>query len=272
MKTSTRLRKIVLALAASATLAPLGGAAVVLDWSDWSSSFDDGRRGWQSFTNSDGVQIRYRNNRIRTRFTPRADFVFGTPAVLSAANGGGAFPPFNGTGGAADNYLDIYQNAGLGNGTRHRFQFDQALDGASIEIWDIDSAIGGGRNFTDQVRVVALDANGQEVAPTRAIVTNSSVVLQADIDTWRGAEDVAAASNSTDGNLVVFFDMAGITEIRVDYTNYDYGNAGGPISDSQAIGIYNITETGLVVPPVVPEPSSVVLALFGGLLALRRRR
>ncbi len=248
-------------------------AMVVLDWSDWDSSFIDGRRGWQSYTNSDGVQIRYRNNRLRNdNSTPRADFIFGTPAVLSAGQPGLGFQPFNGTGGAPDQYLDIFQNAGVGNGTLHRYQFSEGLEGASIEIWDIDSSVSNGRNYTDQVRLTALDSNGQVILPTRAIITNSNVVVQAAGATWQALPDAQATSFSTDGNLTVFFDAADIREIRVEYINADGGVVSSPDRDTQAIGIYNISETGIILSAPIPEPGALALVLVGGVMLLGRRR
>lgn len=248
-------------------------AAVVLDWTEWEPTFIDGRRNWQSFTNSDGVQVRYRNNWVRyDNSTPRASFLFGTPSLENAANGGGGFPPFNGTGGAPDHYLDVYQNAGIGNGSRHRFRFNQGLDGASVAIWDIDSSVSNGRNYTDQVRVTAIDGSGQVLTPTRAIITNTNVVAQTGADTWSSLPDAQAGSNSTDGNLTVFFDAADIREIEVEYINADAGVVSSPDRDSQAIGIYNITETGSVLPPVIPEPGVGALVVSGAVVVLRRRR
>ncbi len=263
-----------LSLASAVFTVPLGGvsAAVVLDWSAWDATFDDGRRNWQSFTNSDGIEVRYRNHRLTTNGSNgQTDFLFGTPAIHHA-NSAGAFQPFNGTGGAPDHYLDIYQEAGIGNGSRHRFRFDRPLDGASVQIWDIDSSVSNGRNYTDQVQILAFDSTGASILPTRAIVTNTGVVQQIGLDTWAALPDAQAASNSTDGNLIVFFDAADVFEIEIRYVNADGGVTNSPNRDSQAIGIYDIEETGQIVPPVVPEPRSAVLAAFGFLLIFRRRR
>ena len=259
---------------------PVGAldAAVILDWTEWGSSFVDGQSEWQSYVNADGVEIRYRNDMIDNNNGTRGNrFLFGTPAVVAAGGsggrpGGGPFQPANGTGGAADQHLSISQQAGVGNGSQHRFQFGEGLDGASITIWDIDSSLARGRSFVDQVQLTAYDSSGNAIAPNRAIVTNSNVVTQVSADTWRSIPGAQSDSNSTDGNLVAFFDAPDITELRIVFLNADLGLGIPPGFGTQSIGIYDVSETGVTLPTLIPEPGTVALGIFAGALGLLRRR
>ncbi len=248
-----RIRLLIIALAFIG-FAVHAKAATVLDWVDWGGGFVGSNLGPQSYTNPAGDIVQYQA--IETQgnaATPAGDLLFRTPTV-------------SGFGG--DPGLLLVQTAGRGNGTEHRFGFSRGLDGASVQISDINSSVNGSSNFVDEVRVTAITTTNQVVSPTRVDVANPGNLTQVDAATFRAAPNSFAGSD-----IVVHFETADVAGIRVEVVNSETGTAPAPASSFQVLTIHNIVETGVTVPsPVIPEPSATSLVALGGLLCARRKR
>ena len=236
------------------------GAATVLDWTDWDATFNDGQTsGQQGFINGAGIRTRYQVSLIAGGGQPRPQYLFGTPAITADPS-------------TSDEGLLIQHSAQPGNGTRHRFTLNQDLQGAAITVSNVDSSLADGDNHVDELQFQARLADGSIVAPTRIIGTNKAVVQAIGADTVRAIPGQTVAPNSADGSVQVFFDIADVDRIEVLFLNSTTGTISGQASE-QSISFGDLVETGLILPPPIPEPGAAVMLVFGGALtALRRRR
>ena len=234
---------------------PVAADAAMLDWSEWDSSWSAGSLGPQMLLTSDGDTITYTGST-----TGATSFLSGTPDVLTDN------PPsfaFNGTGGAADHYLDLYQDGNVpGDGSIHTFSFDSPVGDLTLEIWDID-ANDVNDNYVDLVRITATLVSSAVVAPTSSTITNASVVQMVSADTWSGIPFVQSDDNTNNGNLSVTFGQFGITSVTIEYLNSTDSTTPGVASGGHAIGVYNFS--------FVPEPHGWGLDLLIVALLTARR-
>lgn len=251
MRYSLRTSLMVLATIFSTTVA----SAEMLNWSDWDSSWVSGSLGPQALAISATQTITY----VGTTDVGTL-FLAGTPDVLIDS------PPsfaFNGTGGAADHYLDLYQDGNVpGDGSTHTWSFSSPVAELTLEIWDID-ANDNADNYVDQVRITAMLASGSIVAPTSSVITNPSFVQMVAADTWSGIPFVQSDDDTNNGNLWVTFAQSTITSLTIEYINSTDSTTPGQPSGGHAIGIYNFN--------FIPEPiwSPWTILLFGTFVAAR---
>ncbi|MEM6911019.1 MAG: hypothetical protein AAF555_05485 [Verrucomicrobiota bacterium] len=227
-------------------------AAIALDWSEWKDDFVAGGNN-QSLTTSEGLTITYSWSK-----DPATTLQFGTPDIASRAEGNWQF---NGTGGEADDYLDVFQEALSGDGSTHRFEFSSSVSGLSFDLWDLDSSTTGANLYTDQVMVIGFDQDGNQIDPVSGTPFNPANIVQIDSHTWQATSGNGASSVSQEGNLTIQFDEA-VAAFEIEYLNVSGETSAG----NQGFGLYNFSETSQV-----PEPSAGLLALLGSTLLLTRR-
>ncbi|MFC1757853.1 hypothetical protein ACFL2H_03675, partial [Planctomycetota bacterium] len=234
----------------------------ILDWSDWLPTFSSGSLSPQSINLTGTQTITY-----SPATTGATAFLFGTPAVF--IDSPPAFP-FNGTGGAADHYLDLYQDNDFpGEGSTHSFTFSEAIDNASITFWDIDANNTGTNNYVDEISVTATLQSGAVVNPTYGTIANPAVVTQKTPNTWSGIPFVTSNDNTNNGNVEVVFGYDDVVQIDVSFVNSTDGPTPGVRSGNHAIGVYDIEHDVTV----VPNPFGASFGLIGitMLLAIVRR-
>lgn len=217
----------------------VSAAPMTLDWSDWDASWNAGDLGPQTLVIGAEQTVTYQG------FTD-VDTVFlsGTPDVLIDS------PPsfaFNGTGGAADHYLDLYQSNNIpGTGSSHVFSFSTPVTQLSLVIWDID-ANNASDNYVDLVRVFAELSGGAMVAPTSSQINDPTFVKMVSADTWSGIPFLTSDDDSDTGNLSLTFGYSGITSLTIEYLNSTESTIPDQPSGGHAIGIYNMS--------FLPEPN-----------------
>ena len=258
------LTRIALILSSIFFLSAPVSAAKIIDWTAWNPTWIGGNLGPQTFSVSPTLDVTYTGSAIGG-----TSFLAGTPDVLVDSPPGF---PFNGTGGAADDYLDIYQGGNVpGEGSIHTFSFSSPLDRIGFTIWDIDSSLAGD-NYVDELTITATLQGGTVVTPTYAIIANPSVVQQIDSDTWSAIPGANSNDNSNNGNLEVVFGQSNIESIRISYINSLTGPTLGIPSGDHAIGFYDIDDNVVV----VDEPTSLTQGAIVSALCLvamiRRRR
>ncbi|MCA9264127.1 MAG: PEP-CTERM sorting domain-containing protein [Planctomycetales bacterium] len=237
-------------------------ATMLLDWTQWNSTFVGGNTSGQTLAVSGTQSVTY-----SATSTGGTIFLFGTPDVL--IDSPPSFP-FNGTGGTADHYLDIYQDQNFpGQGSVHTFSFATPVDNLSMTFWDIDASNAGGDNYVDELNITATLLGGSIVDPTGGVIADTNFVQQVDSNTWSGIPFNSANDNSTEGNLDVYFQYNSIVSIQIEFLNSTNGPTAGVVSGDHAIGIFDLQENNPLFP--VPEPSGFALATLASLGLLRRR-
>lgn len=237
-------------------------ASLLVDWTQWNATWISADLGPQSLVVSPTQTVTYTG-----AVTGSTVFLAGTPDVLIDIPRGF---PFNGTGGAADHYLDLFQDQNLpGEGSVHTFTFSEPVDGLTVDIWDIDANNRGGDNYIDEITVTATLQSGTTVAPTFSFIHNPTFVQQDDADTWRGIPFISANDNTDQGTVEIHFDYSSIVELQVDFVNSARDTTPGQPSGNHAIGIYDLR-----VNEALPEPSSRSNLLMAAILmlGLRKRR
>ena len=229
----------------------------LLDWSDWFPTFNSGSLVPQSINLSGTQTITYSPGT-----TGATSFLFGTPDIF--IDSPPAFP-FNGTGGVADHYLDLYQDNNLpGEGSTHSFTFSDPVDNVSIEFWDLDANNSGTNNYVDEVTVTATLLGGAVVNPTYGTIANPGIVTQSSPNTWSGIPFVSSDDNTNNGNVEVVFGYDDIVQVDVSFVNSTVGPTPAVPSGNHAIGLYNIEQDVAV----VPTPFGASLGLMGLTLML----
>lgn len=226
--------------------------ATILDWADWEGDFVNGSDEKQKFTTPEGVDVEYRPKVLKGGGKPDPTFLFETPAIAMDTSSG-------------EMGLSVRQNAQPGAGMEHQIKIKRSVQGISFTISGVDTNAGAVEELSFKAKIAGVK---DHVAPTRVIVTNPSYVSIIGGDTVRAIGGQQVPNSSTAGNVQVFFDIADIDHIDIDF----YNSAGGAAGDV-AISISGVTETGFVsIPPPIPEPGATTLILFAGVALLGRRR
>ena len=222
----------------------------LIDWTHADGTFTDGNLNQTFEGTAGGINVDYTG----TLDDPGVNMQGGAPNVWTQAT-----TPFalNGTGAAADHYLDIWiGGAEPGEGTTHTFTFDTVVDGLDFTLWDIDaSAV-----HDEEVVITATLRDGTLINPSSGTIANPAVVTQDSATTWSGLPPTGAGDQSTDGNLAVRFDQQYIRSISISFNNA--ADAPGT-AGSQWFGLHNIAYDAV---SVVPEPATLCLLAIGALV------
>lgn len=254
--------KIAIILCSFSVFAAPVSAAKIIDWTAWNATWSPGNLGPQTLTLPSPTTVTYNgSSNGGTAFLAR------TPNVFVDSPPGF---PFNGTGGAADHYLDVYQGGNLpGEGSVHTFRFNEPLDRIGFTIWDIDSNLIGD-NYVDEVTITATLQGGAIVSPTYATIVNSSVVQQIDSNTWSARPGVNSNDNTNNGNLEIVFGQSDIESIEISYINSLTGPSPGSVSGDHAIGIYDFDDNVVVVDEPCISLGAIASMLW--LVSVRHRK